>query len=217
MIQGIIFDLDGTLVDSLGTTFAAFNHALEALGAPRCTPREIMAHFGGGEIRIFEKLLGSRAQAEKAVLIYQAYMIAHQGRVPLFEGVPELLQALRAAGMPLAIFTGRGSETTEVILAQHSLRERFVTVVCDDHVSQSKPSPEGLLLCLERMKIAPERALFVGDHPHDLRAAHAAGAVPVAALWDGLADRAQLEPLKPRHWVQRPADVLRLLRSIEPE
>src|SRR5262245_37376122 len=143
MIQGIIFDLDGTLVDSLGTTFAAFNRALEALGAPRRTPREIMAHFGGGEIRIFEKLLGSKAQAARAILTYQAYIDAHKGRVPLFAGVPELLHSLQAAGLPLAIFTGRGSETTEMILGSHGLRTHFVTVVCDDHVGQSKPSPEG--------------------------------------------------------------------------
>ncbi len=206
MIKGIVFDLDGTLVDSLSTTFDAFNYGILKLGGRKHTPEEIMRYFGTGEGEIFAQILG----AEKAEAAYQAcrdYTDEHLAQIPLHSGVGELLEKLKSTGIPIAIFTGRSWPTTEMILKYHRLLDRFITVVANDHVSSPKPSPEGLHLVLSRMKIEASQTLFVGDSPMDMIASQRAGSRGVAALWDLQAERQALEPHEPHHWAQHPLDV----------
>jgi HAD superfamily hydrolase (TIGR01509 family) len=209
--KGIVFDLDGTLVDSLATTFRAFNHGITSCGGRELTPQEILSFFGTGERKIFAKILGEQ-HADAAHAAARAFLDAHMGEVPLHDGVAELLEGLKSAGVPISIFTGRGWRSTEAILQHHRVLDRFVTVVADDHVGSPKPSPEGLHLCLKRMQLAPPEILFVGDMPADMRAARAAGAPGVAALWDVSAVRELLEPHGPAHWAERPGQVLELVR-----
>jgi HAD superfamily hydrolase (TIGR01509 family) len=208
-LRGIVFDLDGTLVDSLATTFQAFNHGIVKCGGREHSPREILAFFGTGERKIFARIVGEE-RADEAHRAARGYLDAHMGEVPLHEGVPELLESLKSAAVPIAVFTGRGWSSTEAILRHHRVLDRFVTVVADDHVGSPKPSPEGLHLCLKRMQLQPAEVLFVGDMPADMRAAREAGAQGVAALWDVSAERALLEPHEPAHWAERPGQVLEI-------
>jgi HAD superfamily hydrolase (TIGR01509 family) len=206
MLKGIVFDLDGTLVDSLATTFDAFNHGITKFGGKVHTPAEIMAYFGPGEGEIFAQILG----ADKAEAAYEAcrdYMDANLSRVPLHSGVGELLESLKSAGVPISIFTGRSWNTTEMILKHHGLMDRFITVVANDHVDAPKPSPEGLHLALSRMKLEPQQVLFVGDSPADMIASRAAGARGVGALWDLQAERTLMEPHEPHHWADHPNEI----------
>lgn len=205
-LKGIVFDLDGTLVDSLAHTFDAFNHAITFHGGRRHSPEEIMRYFGTGEPEIFAKLVGPD-QATRAYESFRVHIDENIARMPLHEGVGELLEKLKSSGVPISIFTGRGWETTELILKHHGILDRFVTVVADDHVGHPKPSPEGLHLALSRMRLEPRDVIFVGDSPMDIRAAHAAGAAGVAALWDLLASREQLSRCSPHHWAATPAAV----------
>jgi len=209
-IRGIVFDLDGTLADSLSMTFDAFNHAITRLGGKRHSPQEIMAYFGAGEGAIFAKILGQE-RADEAYELSMKYTDEHLGEVPLFTGIPELLAKMEKAKIPCSIFTGRSWPTTQLILEHHGLSNRFETVVCHDHVRESKPSPEGLHLCLERMRLHPQEVLFVGDSHHDIRAGHSAGSRPVAALWDLLADRELLARYKPSHFAETPDELWELI------
>lgn len=209
MLRGLIFDLDGTLADSLSLTWDAFNHGFRSVGSIDRTPKEIMAHFGTGEGEIFAKMIG-RDRAAEAYDACRAYTETHVGRVPLHEGVPELLHRLRQAEVPLAIVTGRSWDTTEIILDHHGMKDWFMTVVAHDHVASSKPSPEGIHLALSRMKLNPEDILYVGDSHFDIRAAHNAGAGSVAALWDLLSTRDNLAPHLPHYWAEKPSDVWNL-------
>jgi pyrophosphatase PpaX len=209
-LQGLIFDLDGTLADSLSATFDAFNHGITSQGGRRHTPAELMAHFGPGEGEIFARILGP----EKAVTAYAAcreYLDQNLGRVPLHQGVPELLEELKTRGVPVSIVTGRSWNTTELILRHHGLLDRFVTVIANDHVGSPKPSPEGIRLALARMGLEPSNAAYVGDTWVDIRAARSAGTLSVAATWDLLADPKSLGLHDPHHWAERPGDVSRIL------
>lgn len=215
-VKGVVFDLDGTLVDSLGATFEAFNYGIVKLGGREHSPKEIMAYFGPGEDEIFAQIVGR----DKAAAAYQAsrdYLDAHLGEVPLHSGVGELLETLKSNGVPISIFTGRSWVTTEMILRHHGLLDRFVTVVANDHVDSPKPSPAGLHLALSRMKMAPEDVLFVGDSPMDMIASQAAGSRGVAALWDLTAKRDLLSPHDPHHWATHPMDVWRVFQEIRTE
>lgn len=213
-LKGIVFDLDGTLVDSLGVTFDAFNHAICTLGGRPHTPSEIMEHFGTGEVEIFSAILQNPAQAQPAYAEYRRYIDENLARIPLHEGIGELLETLKSVGIPISIFTGRSWKPTETILGHHRLLDRFVTVVANDHVKAPKPSPEGLLLALNRMQVAPSDALFVGDMVADIKAAHAGGTRSAAVIWDQLASREELETHSPHYWAEHPRELLEvILRS----
>ncbi len=213
-LKGIVFDLDGTLVDSLGVTFAGFNHALTSMNIRAHSVEEITTHFGTGEDQIFAKLVG-KERAQEAYSRFQRYMDENVNRVPLHEGVAELLKNIHQHQVPTSIFTGRSWNTTETILRYHGLLNSFVTIVANDHVALPKPSPEGLHLALSRMKLTPEEVLFIGDSPADLIASRAAGTQGVAALWDHLADQQLLAPHQPRHWASHPEEIWTLWEQLK--
>jgi AHBA synthesis associated protein len=209
-LKGIVFDLDGTLVDSLTVTFDAFNHGITLCGGRQHTPAEIMSYFGPGEGQIFAKIVGPE-QAEKAYAACREYTDQNLHRIPLHPGIAELLETLKSTGMPISIFTGRSWNTTEIILKHHRLLDRFVTVIANDHVPRPKPAPDGLRLALSRMRLEPSGVVLVGDMPADIQAAHTAGAGSVAALWDLMAKREELEPHSPHYWAEKPAELLQIL------
>jgi HAD superfamily hydrolase (TIGR01509 family) len=213
MIKGIVFDLDGTLVDSLSVTFDAFNHGITSQGGRKHTPEEIMRYFGTGEGEIFAKLIG-QDKAPQAYSAARDYMDAHMGRIPLHEGVGELLDELKSRSVPLSIFTGRSWPTTELILKHHGLLDRFIKVIAHDHVNSPKPSPEGLHLAVNSMKLNPSEVLFIGDSDVDILAAHAAGSTGVAVLWDLLVNKEKLEISKPHHWAGKPLELLTLWEQV---
>ena len=216
MLKGILFDLDGTLVDSLSTTFDAFNHAILECGGKKHTPEQIMAHFGLGEGQIFARLVGDH-NAQRAYDAHHEYLLKNMDQVPLHEGVEELLEKLREAGVPLSIVTGRSWATTETILKHHRLLDQFVTVIANDHVGQPKPSPEGLEMAIKRMNLKPSEVIYVGDSSMDILAARAAGMLGVAALWDWLSEKKNLESVKPHHWADKPSDVWELWLKLQSE
>ena len=208
-MKGIVFDLDGTLVDSLSVTFDGFNYGISQEGGRIHTPEEIMSYFGPGEGEIFSKILGPE-KAQAAYESFQKYMDSHLAKMPLHAGVKELLATLKSENIPLSIFTGRSWNTTELILKHHGLLNRFVTVVSHDHVISPKPSPEGLYLATSRMKLDPAEVFFVGDSPVDILASRAAGSQGIAALWDLRASQSSLQAYEPDHWAWHPKEIMTL-------
>lgn len=213
-VRGIVFDLDGTLVDSLSATFDAFNHGITLHGGKSHTPHEIMAYFGPGEGEIFARIVGPE-KCQAAHLAYVDHIQANMHRVPLHKGVAELLERIWSAGVPVSIFTGRSWPTTEMILKNHGMLEKFITVITHDQVTASKPSPEGLFKCLKAMGMESDEVLMVGDSPADIRAARDAESRGVAALWDLMADRKELESHDPHHWAENPGQVWKIWESLK--
>jgi HAD superfamily hydrolase (TIGR01509 family) len=209
-IKGIVFDLDGTLVDSLATTFDAFNHGIVLCGGRRHTPDEIMEYFGPGEAEIFAQIVGPE-RAEEAYAACRAYLDENINRVPLHAGVGVLLNELKARRIPISIVTGRSWNTTEVILKHHGILGDFVTVIANDHVERPQPAPLGIQLALSRMKMQPSEIVYVGDSHVDIMAARAAGSRAVAALWDRVASRERLAVYDPHHWATHPSQLLELV------
>jgi HAD superfamily hydrolase (TIGR01509 family) len=210
LVKGVVFDLDGTLVDSLKTTFDAFNHGIILCGGRIHSPDEIMAYFGPGEGEIFAQIVG-RERALEAYAACRQYLDEHIGDVPLHDGVEELLRELAVRRVPISIVTGRSWNTTEVILKHHGILDRFLTVIANDHVSLPKPAPHGIQLAVERMAFRPEDIVYVGDSVVDIQASKSAGARSVAALWDRMASREALADHDPHHWAHHPSELLELI------
>jgi phosphoglycolate phosphatase/pyrophosphatase PpaX len=204
MLKCLLFDLDGTLVNSLAVTFEAFNYVFQKFGGRAHTPSEIMAYFGPGEREIFGRVLGEETK-EEARSAYFEYTRSRMAMAPLFPGIDPLLATCRERGISVGVVTGRGRESTDYILGHHGLRERFGSIITHDDVASSKPSPEGILKALSEMGFKPEEAAYVGDMWMDVQAAHRAGCLAISAGWDVSHDRKACEREEPARFFEHPS------------
>jgi len=173
-LQAVVYDLDGTLVDSMPMVLQAFAHALAPF-LPPLPPMELFARLGGPPDRTFRDLLGSETHAAEALRRLEQFSRANWRLIQAFEGMAGHLDAMRADGLALALWTGRERESTEWILREHQLEARLRTVVCGDDLPTHKPHPGGLEEILRRLAVAREETLFVGDADVDVLAGAEAG------------------------------------------
>ncbi|HSD40443.1 MAG TPA: phosphoglycolate phosphatase [Burkholderiales bacterium] len=182
-VRAVLFDLDGTLLDSAPDLAAAANAMLAELGLPARDPAVIATYIGKGIPRLVERTLtGSLdAAADSALLaralpVYERYYAEESGlRSVPFPGVIEGLRALRDAGLPLACITNKAERFTVDLLKRTDLDGFFSVVVCGDTVARKKPDPEPVLTACARLGVPPGEALMIGDSANDVEAARAAG------------------------------------------
>jgi pyrophosphatase PpaX len=180
----VIFDLDGTLARTNELIFATFNHVAERYVKKVFTPSEITAMFGPPEEVAIERLVGTERTAEAMADFYDFYEHHHPGMADLYGGIRELLHELKARGMLLAVFTGKGRRTALISLEKMGISQLFDIVVTGSDVANYKPSADGIRKVMKAFGLKGDEVLMVGDSVSDVKAAHEAG-IPVAAvLWD---------------------------------
>jgi len=172
--RAVVFDLDGTLVDSMPLVLQAFAHALRPARG-EMSAAEITAYLGGPPDRTFQTLLGDDAQVAEAMQRLRDFSVANWRLIRPFDGMLALLDELRAAGRTVAIWTGRERESTEWLLREHALAGRVGACVCGDDLPTHKPHPGGLEEALRQLSVRPTEALFVGDADVDVLAGAEAG------------------------------------------
>ncbi|HSD53047.1 MAG TPA: phosphoglycolate phosphatase [Burkholderiales bacterium] len=177
--RAVLFDLDGTLLDSAADLAAAANAMLAELGMPPRDPAVIATYIGKGIPRLVERTLtgsldtaAAPALLARALPIYEHHYAAESGRrsVP-FPGVVEGLRALHDAGLPLACITNKAERFTVDLLRRTGLDGFFGVVVCGDTVARKKPHPEPVLTACARLGVRPGDALMIGDSANDVHAA----------------------------------------------
>lgn len=211
----ILFDLDGTLIDTWHLYLECYRRALEPHLGHVPTDTEIAARRPSSERRFLTDWLGARRGAECHAQVRRLYadlfMTMHEGTYP---GVPEMLEALRTAGLRLGIVTGKGREAWDVTRIYSDVGNWDV-VVTDDDVHAAKPDPAGLVAAAEGLGIAPEQAVYVGDSTVDMKAGRNAGMRIGAALWaktapgEAEAFVRKIEAMRPDWIFGRPSDVTR--------
>jgi HAD superfamily hydrolase (TIGR01509 family) len=168
-----VFDLDGTLVDSLPLVLAAIAHAVEPYGGK--PTMEIFAKLGGPPERFLGDLVGDLRHVPVAMERLECYHRENAHLIQPYAGANDALERLRRAGVRLALWTGRDRASAAWLLREHQLERFFDVVVCGDDLPSHKPDPAGLRHILETLTVKPEETLFVGDADVDVLGGVACG------------------------------------------
>lgn len=171
--RAVIFDLDGTLLDSLPLVLRAFSHALNPFGG-RPT-METFAHLGGPPEKIFPSLIPDARHVPAAMLRLNEFTRENHHLIAPFAGALALLGELRARGVRLAVWTGRDRESTDSLLLSNVMTPFFDVVVCGDDLPTHKPDAEGMREILRQLALAPNEALYMGDADVDVLGGVGAG------------------------------------------
>lgn len=170
----MVFDLDGTLVDSMPMVLRAYAHALEPF-RPGLTAETIRRALGGPPGRFFAEMISDPRQMAEASRRLRDYGAEHWKLMQPFGEMLALLGELRAAAHALAVWTGRERESTLWLMRQHGIDALVHELVCGDDLPSHKPDPAGLEEVLRRLGVARENAVFVGDSEVDVLAGSAIG------------------------------------------
>lgn len=207
----VLFDLDGTLINSVRLILDSYHHAMRALGLPPRADEEWLRGLGTPLRVQFAEYEDGTGRMERLIAAYREYNLAHHdAAITVYDGVVPVVRALGGAGRRLALVTSKNRAGAERGLRLAGLDALFGVIVGADDVAQPKPHPEPVLRALDQLGARAGEAIFVGDSVHDMHAGRAAGVATAAVLW-GPFDRATLAPSAPDHWLAQPADLLALL------
>lgn len=191
-VEVVLFDLDGTLIDTIELILSSMRHATATV-LGEALPDSVLMHNVGVPLRVQMREF-DLDRAEELLMCYREHnAIVHDDLVGEYPGIESGLKSLVGGGYRLAIVTSKSKPVAVRGLEVFGLENYFETVVAYEDTEIHKPEPEPLLEAARRMGAPIDRCAYVGDSPHDMNAAIAAGAVPVAALWGPFAERV-LEP-----------------------
>lgn len=205
-----LFDLDGTLLDTLGDLTAAVNHVMTAFGYPTHDRMAVRAMIGNGIRKLIERALPNGAadpRFEDALRAFETYYTAHCNvRTRPFGGVDALLQALQARGIRLAIVSNKNDAAVKALARLHFADTIPVAIGASDTVRR-KPAPDTALAALRALGCDASRALYIGDSDVDKQTADNAGMDCALVTW-GYRDRPLLESMRPNALISAPAELL---------
>ena len=217
MKHAVIFDLDGTLLNTLGDLRAATNHALEVRGLPPHSMEEIRQFIGNGIRLLICRAMPEgtpEAEIDAALDDFKAYYAAHiHDRTVPYGGIPQLLTALRKRGIQVAVLSNK------IDSASQQLIEYFfpgkTDVVFGEHVGvPRKPDPTSCRMVMQQLGVQPEQVLYVGDSGTDMQTAKNAGLYAVGVTW-GFRSKEVLLKYGADVLVHRPEQILQILDSDE--
>ncbi|MGL4738187.1 MAG: HAD family hydrolase [Cellulosilyticaceae bacterium] len=214
MIKLILFDLDGTLINSLDDLAIAMNYSLEQLGLPIHPVSAYRYFVGNGVAKLVQRALGEFADSQDATAyarqLFDTYYEAHHSvHTKPYEGIESTLTALKTKGITTAVVTNKPHDYAEALVKV--LLEGYIDLV----IGQSeeippKPDPKGVLQAIEKLGFSVEECLFVGDSNIDMKTATAAGIKAVGVTW-GFRDVEELRSSGANTVIHHPLELLALL------
>lgn len=211
-VRAVLFDLDGTLVDTIELIMASFRHATEAVLGAAVADDLLLAGVGtplAMQMRSF-----SEEHAEELVRVYREHnLVVHDTLAAEFPGVGDVLRELKRAGYPIGVVTSKLSVMAWRGLRLFDLADYIDVMVGADDVTVHKPDPYPLNYAAGLLGVALTECAYIGDSPHDMQAAVAGGAVSIAALW-GPFDREVVMGPGPDYALESITDLPALLQEI---
>lgn len=211
----VIFDLDGTLLNTIADLTAATNQALQQEGFPTHETDAYRFFVGNGINKLFERALPEQERTEKNILkirsLFIPYYDVHNADLSRpYPGIPELLAALQQKGIMLGVASNKYQAATQKLIAHYFPNISFVEVLGQREGIPAKPDPSIVNDILAKAGVEREEALYVGDSNVDMQTAHNAGVTAVGVAW-GFRPRTELEALHPAHILEKAEDLLPLL------
>jgi pyrophosphatase PpaX len=210
-IQTVLFDLDGTLIDSIRLILDSYHHTLAAHGLPPRSDDEWLEGVGTPLTAQFAAWQGTAGLVDALIATYREYNLEHHDRmVTVYPGIVEVVAALKAKGIATGLVTSKNRVGALRGLTLVRLESLMDVLVCADEVDNPKPHPEPVEKAVRLLQADPATTVYVGDSIHDMRSGRAAGVLTAAVLW-GPFGRSHLEGAQPDFWLDQPEDLLRLV------
>jgi pyrophosphatase PpaX len=178
----VLFDLDGTVIDSGAIILASMRHAAETVVGGSWADHELMKTVGGPGLEA-QMVALDPGRVDELVRVYREHNEPLHATLECCAGMDDALATLRDRGHRLGIVTAKRRLTVDLAFARLPIEQLFETVVGGDETEHHKPHPEPLLLALERLGASPADAAYVGDSPFDMQAAKAAGLYAIGVSW----------------------------------
>ncbi len=215
-IRAVLFDLDGTLLNTLADIAAAVNHALRETGQPPHPVDAYTAMVGSGLRETVRRALPADTAEDTdlldrcVALMSRAYRAEPARRTVPYQGIPELLEELAERSIPAGVLSNKSDELVRTIVSGTLPEVRFAVVrgLADD--APAKPDPTSALRAAEALRAEPSEILLVGDSEIDMQTARNAGMVPVGVAW-GFRAVEDLRSAGARHIVMQPGEIVRIL------
>ena len=204
----VIFDFDGTLIDSKYDIATSVNLTLKDMDLPTRSREEIFSFVGDGVKSLLRLSAGegNKERYEEALVIFREHYLAHcLDSTKYYDGLDSVFHSLQ--GKAKALATNKSLEYTLRIVEGLGVRDTFSAIECPNDQSDLKPDPGMLFRILDQMGVAPEKAVLVGDSTNDVRAAQAAG-IAACAVGYGYGKREKVLALAPDFYCETPADLL---------
>ena len=207
----VIFDLDGTLIDSRHVMKNSFRRAYARTvgGATEAPVGEFLKLLG----KPFPDILAELGLPGEMYGVFRELASARVADILMVPDAIDACHRLRAAGVDTALITGKDRRRTEEILVHHRLRDQFSDVVAGDDDMAGKPAPDGVLALCKRLHVEPNQTVVVGDSWVDIAAGAAAGTMTAACGW-GIGTKAELHQAEPDVYIEQPADLFARLQAM---
>ena len=210
-LRTFLFDLDGTLIDSVQLILDSFRHTLAAHGLPPRSDDQWLAGVGTPLTAQFAEWKDAAGTMEALIETYREYNLANHDRmVRGYPGVADAVRAIRRTGRSTGLVTSKNRRGALRGLRLVGLEDAMDVLVCADDVVNPKPHPEPVEKAVRLLGADPTTTVYAGDSIHDLHSGRGAGVWTGAVLW-GPFSRRQLEPAEPDFWLERPEELLSLL------
>jgi len=218
MSRVIIFDLDGTLLDTLEDIAISANFALTTLGFDAQPTYKYRYFVGEGVFKLFENIFATNPQNQetihKAVTLFEShYAQQFNQNTKLYDGIRKMLSFLQKRGFKLAILSNKPDSFTKLCAIKYLREWKFDVVYGAREGVPRKPHPKGALDIVELLGVKPEECYYLGDTMIDMQTANSAGMIALGALW-GFREEAELREHGAQYVMKTPSEVIKLLAEI---
>ena len=215
-VKAIVFDLDGTLLDTLDDLWLSVNYTMDKFGFPHCDRREVRGFLGSGVRVLVEKSLpeDKKDMTDECLSVFKAYYDVHKDdNTRPYDGVIDMLKAVRAAGLKSAIVSNKYDAAVQQ-LKNVTFNGLVDFAVGEGNGIKTKPAPDGVLLALKNLGVSKDEAVYVGDSEVDLKTAENSGLKCVAVTW-GFRDRDFLIECGAKNVIDATCELLPLIQKGE--
>jgi phosphoglycolate phosphatase len=213
-IEALLFDLDGTLVDSAADFIYVLNNQRLKYGLTELNEQLIRNTVSNGARALIQLAFGGtegeRHFEKHKMELLDEYIAVVGTYAKLFDGMDDILQACESQKIPWGIITNKPRKFSEALLNKLSLTTRCSLLLCADDVTQPKPSPESMLVAAKKLGIQLKNSVYIGDHERDIAAGNSANMITVAAEYGYIDDKSEVAQWRADHIIQHPSQLKQL-------